>query len=105
MTGIADTSSLVVGQPIVGNGIPGYIYNMGSQSKKQTKILSIDSSSQITLSAKPMIAGVQQLSVNPTPSGVVTFTTARFYNTNPASGTYAWRRRGFTPRKTGPTPA
>jgi hypothetical protein len=83
VTGIPDTSILLAGDSIIGTGIPG-----GTNIDAPTKIVSVDSSSQITLSKVPKAAGVQQLSVNPTPSGTSFFSFARFWNTNAASTTY-----------------
>jgi hypothetical protein len=88
ITGIANTSSLSVGQSIVGSGIPGMGFN--PSIVPVTTITAINSSTSITMSANAMISGVQSLSVNPTSSGQIVFNYVRFYNTNPASATYTW---------------
>lgn len=82
VTNIASTANLVVGQAIVGHGIPGFIQIYSTGSDQQTKIASIVDANTITLTNAAQISGVQNLSVNPTPSGRAIFTIARPYNTS-----------------------
>ncbi len=91
ITGITSTAGLVVGQPIVGAGIPGILFGVTDNHYDLATILSIDSTSQITISTNAKLTGVQSLSVNPTPSGTVIFGFARPYSTDPANPHgYAW---------------
>lgn len=90
VTGLSvNTSTLAIGNPIVGLGIPG---GKGGTSSvgPPTAIQSIDSASQITLTAPTKITGIQTLSINPTPSGTITFNFYRRYNTNVNSTTLSW---------------
>ena len=89
VTGIADTSTLAISNPVIGNGIPG-----GFQFGASTTILAIVDAHTITLSNNAMLTGVQQLSYNPTPSGIVTFNWARVYYTNPAQASLTYTPSG-----------
>ncbi len=86
VTGIANTATLSIGQPVVGDGIPGLPFVPASR----TTIVEINNANSITLSANANLTGTFTLSSNPTPAGTVAFNYLRFYNTNPANGTYAW---------------
>ena len=86
ITGIASTSSLSAGQPIMGPGIPGLPFSPSTQ----TTISTVNNSTTITLSAPVSSSGTVPLSLNSGPSGTVVWNYVRFYNTNPSNGTYAW---------------
>ena len=87
VTGIADTSFLEAGDTIYGNGIPGATVTGNASFGTVTTIVSLTSST-ITLSTPPKIAGIQTLSVNPTPTGRGVWSFARAWNTNSASTTF-----------------
>ena len=93
VTGIASTSALGVGSTIIGNGIPGIIYDFGDSNVNETKVTALTSTT-ITLSNEAQISGVQSLSVNPFPSGNIVFGFVRQYCTNPAQTGITWTPSG-----------
>jgi hypothetical protein len=89
VTGIANTANLAVGNPIFGPGIPGIVFQEPS-TLASTKILSVDSATQITLTNNATLTGVQSLSINPYPAGRCNFSSVRRYSTDPTMPAVPW---------------